>query len=233
MEAETVVVAGSTVSLRFTDRSDGDLAVRIDPAELELRRRAVAPTPWTWLEQVHGADVVVVGHRGDRAGERADAAVTTVPGATLAVHTADCAGVLLVGAGENGPVVAAAHAGWRGLELGVLQATVAAMGELGADDVAWWLGPCISAAAYEFGPHDLERLAVRLGPSVVATSAAGTPALDLRAGVAAALVEAGARPAGAAPLSVRCTASDPTCFSWRARAEPGRQAAVIRIEEAR
>ena len=230
MEAETVVVAGSTVALRFTDRSDGDLAVHLDAAELEPRRQAVAPTPWTWLEQVHGADVVVVRHPGDRAGERADAAVTAVHGATLAVHTADCAGVLLVGAGGPGPVVAAAHAGWRGLELGILQATVAAMRELGAYEVSWRLGPCISAAAYEFGAQDLARVAARLGPEVVAATSSGAPALDLRAGVAAALAEVGAHAADPDPLSVRCTASDTGCFSWRARAERGRQAALTWIE---
>lgn len=226
---DTCVVGRTTIEQRFTDRSHGDLAVGLDAAELEPRRAAVAPRPWTWLEQVHGADVVVVERPGDRAGSRADAAVTAAPGATLAVHTADCAGVLLVGSGGPDSVIGAAHAGWRGLELGVLQATVLAMRSLGAREITWRLGPCISAAAYEFGADDLARLARRLGPSVVATTASGAPALDLRAGVAAALAEVDATPSDPEPLEVRCTATDPGCYSWRARSDRGRQAALTWI----
>lgn len=229
---DTCVVGRTTIEQRFTDRSHGDLAVHLDPRELEPRRRGLAPTPWTWLEQVHGADVVVVERPGDRAGARADAAVTATPGATLAVHTADCAGVLLIGSGGPDTVIGAAHAGWRGLELGVLQSTVAAMRSLGAREVSWRLGPCISAAAYEFGDDDLARLARRLGPSVVATTAWGAPALDLRAGVAAALAEVDATPSDPEPTQVRCTATDPGCYSWRARAERGRQAALTWIDAA-
>lgn len=229
---DTCVVGRTTIEQRFTDRSHGDLAVGLDAEELEPRRAAVAPTPWTWLEQVHGADVVVVERPGDRAGTRADAAVTATPGATLAVHTADCAGVLLIGSGGPDPVIGAAHAGWRGLELGVLQETVIAMRSLGAREITWRLGPCISAAAYEFGAEDLARLARRLGPSVVATTASGAPALDLRAGVAAALAQVDATPADHEPLQVRCTATDPGCYSWRARADRGRQAALTWIAPA-
>ncbi len=99
--------------------------------------------------------------------------MTDVPGATLAVHTADCAGVLLVGTSEERTVVGAAHAGWRGAELGVLEATVAAMRALGAERILWRLGPCISPAAYEFGAEDLARLAARWGSSVVARTGSG------------------------------------------------------------
>lgn len=226
---DTCVVGRTTIEQRFTDRFHGDLAVGLDAAVLEPRRAAVAPTPWTWLEQVHGAEVVVVERPGDRAGARADAAVTVTPGATLAVHTADCAGVLLVGSGGPDWVIGAAHAGWRGLELGVLQATVLAMRSLGAREITWRLGPCISAAAYEFGDDDLARLARRLGPSVVAATASGAPALDLRAAVAAALAQVDATPADPEPLQVRCTATDPSCYSWRARADRGRQAALTWI----
>jgi copper oxidase (laccase) domain-containing protein len=66
----------------------------------------------------------------------------------------------------------------------------------------------------------------------VATTSAGAPALDLRAGVAAALAEVDALPADPDPSAVRCTATDPGCFSWRARADRGRQAAVTWIEAA-
>jgi copper oxidase (laccase) domain-containing protein len=148
------------------------------------------------------------------------------------VHTADCAGVLLHSGVEGPTVVGAAHAGWRGLESGVLGATVAAMRELGAEQVWWRLGPCISPAAYEFGREDLARLAARFGDGVAGTTAAGTPALDLRAGVAAALDAAGAVLDPDAEGHVRCTATDPDCYSWRARGDRGRSAAVTWIGSA-
>ncbi len=173
---------------------------------------------------------MVVNTPGQHAGADADAAVTAEPGAVLAVHTADCAGVLLCAGTDDGAVIGAAHAGWRGLESGVLQATVAAMRELGAQQVGWELGPCISPDAYEFGADDLDRLVQRYGPTLRGATAGGAPALDLRAGVAAALAEAGATAVLEDPLAVRCTASDPDCYSWRARSDQGRQAAVTWIE---
>ncbi|MFZ4519147.1 MAG: laccase domain-containing protein [Microthrixaceae bacterium] len=220
---------GSVAQLSFTGAADGDLRVDGPTAGLEARRRAVAPGPWTWLRQVHGARVVTVTRPGEWAGEEADAAVTDVPGAVLAAHTADCAGVLLCSSGDgDAAVVGAAHAGWRGLAGGVLQSAVRAMEDLGARRVSWWLGPCISAPAYEFGEDDLDALSDRYGPELRARTGDGGPALDLRAGVAAALAEVGAVP-GDADGPPPCTALDPGWYSWRARADRGRQAAVIRI----
>src|SRR4051794_17563047 len=81
----------------FTSADDGDLRIDAPPDALDRRRRAIAPAPWTWLHQVHGAEVVVVHTPGDHAGAEADAAVTAATGAVLAVQTADCASILLVG----------------------------------------------------------------------------------------------------------------------------------------
>ena len=218
--------------LAFTDASDGDLAVTGPADDLERRRSRVAPHDWTWLRQVHGARVVEVDAPGEWCGAEADAAVTDTPGAVLAVHTADCAGVLLVGSGadpvsgEPTAVVGAAHAGWRGLGEGVLQHTVAAMRRLGADRFTWDVGPCISPAAYEFGDDELAALTGRYGDSLRSTTLDGAPALDLRAGVRAALSEAGLDPS-TGPATVPCTALDPGFFSWRARADTARQAAVV------
>ena len=149
--------AGTEVHTAFTDRLDGDLCVDLPADVVEPIRSRVAPTPWTWLRQEHGAAVVVVEHPGQHAGATADAAVTSTPGATLAVHTADCAGVLLHGSGGDVDVIGAAHAGWRGLVEGVLGATVQRMRGLGAERITWRLGPCISPTSYEFGDADLAR----------------------------------------------------------------------------
>ncbi len=210
----------------FTSRAQGDLAVDLSPDVLEERRAAIAPTPWTWLRQVHGADVVVVTEPGEHAGAEADGAVSAVEGVTLAVHSADCAPVLLCSSGTGPTVIGAAHAGWRGLQAGVLQRTVEQMRQLGADDVVWRLGPCISPAAYEFGPDELEQLRATLGDAVVGRTATGAPALDLRAGVRAALSSVGASPAEPGE-AVACTATDPSYFSWRAGRDHGRQAGIV------
>ncbi len=227
------------VHFAFSGADDGDLAVDVPAAELDRRRTDVMPGPWTWLRQVHGADVVQVEEPGQHAGAHADASVTTVPGAVLAVQTADCAGVLLLGTGPDSVAVAAAHAGWRGLVDGVLQEAVGHLRAAGATKVEWLLGPCIGPASYEFGEHDLAVLVGRYGPSLAATTADGSPALDLRAGVRIALAEVGAHPLaveGWRNDAVPCTATDdgpdgPRWFSWRARKDAGRQVAAVRIGE--
>jgi hypothetical protein len=124
------------VHFAFSGADDGDLAVDVPAAELDRRRTDVMPGPWTWLRQVHGADVVQVEEPGQHAGAHADASVTTMPGAVLAVQTADCAGVLLLGTGPDSVAVAAAHSGWRGLVdgvLGVLQRHVDEVAQLEFD----------------------------------------------------------------------------------------------------
>jgi len=206
------------VQHRFTDVTAGDLAVAGDPDRLAARRRAVVDAPWTWLRQVHGARVVVVTEPGEHAGTEADAAVTAIPGAAVAVHTADCAPVLVLADGAVG----VAHAGWRGLLAGVVEATAAALADLGHPPRSAVLGPCIRPRCYEFGPAELDLVADRYGPAVRAQTAWGAPALDVAAGVAAAcaaldvpLVDHGT-----------CTACSPVHWSHRARADRGRQALV-------
>ena len=95
----------------------------------------------------------------------ADAAVTTRVGLPLVVLTADCAPVALVAPGA----VAVVHAGWPGLEQGVLGAAVDALRARAADGpIRAVLGPCVHPARYEFGADLLDRLVDRLGPEVAA-----------------------------------------------------------------
>jgi polyphenol oxidase len=217
----------------FTDRTHGDLAAALDAdAEvLEVRRRSVVDVPWTWLRQVHGADVVHVSRPGEHAGARADASVTAVPGAALAVQVADCAPVVLVTDGAVG----VAHAGWRGLLGGVIGRTVVELRSvagagIGAGTVRAVIGPCIHAECYEFGARDLDVIAARFGDDVRATTAAGTPALDLVAAVRAALTDAGLG-ADDVELAGGCTACTPDrWYSHRARGERERQAGVVWLE---
>jgi polyphenol oxidase len=208
---------------RFTGVAEGDLAV--GPAgptpELEARRRAVVDLPWVWVRQVHGGRVVVVDDPAAASGVEADALVTAGTGMALAVHTADCAPVLL--AGEGG-VVGAVHAGWRGLAAGVVDAAVQAMRALGAGRIEAVLGPCIHPGCYEFGASDLDAVAGELGPEVRSTTVAGRPALDVPAAVRQALARAGVDRVDDVGV---CTACSTSHWSHRARADAARQAAVI------
>jgi purine-nucleoside/S-methyl-5'-thioadenosine phosphorylase / adenosine deaminase len=99
-----------------------------------------------WLSQVHGVDVVRA--PCPAAAPEADAQWTNQPQVACAIMTADCLPVLFCDVG--GSVVAAAHAGWRGLLAGVLEATVNAMPVAGAQLLAW-LGPAIGPRAFEVG----------------------------------------------------------------------------------
>ncbi len=100
------------------------------------------------VRQVHGADVLEVGDGEPPVDARADALVASRPDRALLVRSADCVTVLL--ASEDGRVVAAAHAGWRGLVAGVLPAVVAAMGDA---PLAAAVGPCLCREHFEVGPE--------------------------------------------------------------------------------
>jgi YfiH family protein len=213
---------GTPVAVRFTSRADGDMAdpTGVDPVVAD-RRRSVVDRPWTWLHQVHGARVVQVDRPGGQAGESADGAVSATGGTALAILTADCAPLAL--ASPEG-VLGAAHAGWRGLLAGVIEATVAAMRRLGATDVVAALGPCIHPECYEFAGPELDDLADRLGPHVRGRHRAGGPALDVPAAVRSAVSGSGARLVDDAGVCTACSAGH---WSWRARADVSRQAMVV------
>ena len=185
------------------------------------RRLAVYPGPWSWLTQVHGTEVHVVERPGSVRGLSGDALVTAAPGHALAIFTADCAPVAF--ASDDG-VVGIAHAGWRGLEAGVLSATVDAMGALGATGIVATVGPCIRSCCYEFGSEDLDRLAGRFGPSVRGRAADGRATFDLPAAVRLALASCGVE---VVLDDGSCTACSPAWYSHRAGRDEQRQATVV------
>jgi purine-nucleoside/S-methyl-5'-thioadenosine phosphorylase / adenosine deaminase len=118
----------------------------------------VAPERLLTAYQIHSPNVVVAEAPWPQANRpRADAIVTRTPLLAVGVSTADC-GPLLFADAEAG-VVGAAHAGWRGALSGVIEATVAAMEELGAkrSRIAAALGPTIRQPNYEVGPEFVER----------------------------------------------------------------------------
>jgi hypothetical protein len=114
--------------------------------------RALAARP-VYMKQVHGTRVAAIdGNTED--GIEADACTTATRGTACTIMVADCLPVLL--AADDGSCVAAAHAGWRGLAGGVIEAAVRAMldaTERDASSLLAWLGPCIGPEAFEVGPE--------------------------------------------------------------------------------
>jgi len=204
-----------------------------------LGGRAADPAVWTCLHQVHGAHVYVEtaghgagapcsggargggpGRGGEAARITADASVSTDPDAVLAILTADCAPVALVGPG----VVGAVHAGWRGLAAGVVEAAVVEVAERAGEAPTAVVGPCIHPCCYEFSPGDLELVAGRLGGTVASTTATGAPALDVPAAARIALSRAGV--AEIIELGV-CTSCSARHFSHRRDGRTGLQAMLV------
>lgn len=104
--------------------------------------------------QIHSPDALTVRAPWTHANRpKVDGLVTATPGLAIAVLTADCAPVLL--ADHEARVIGAAHAGWRGAVLGVIDSCIDAMEKLGARRarIAAAVGPCISQPNYEVGPE--------------------------------------------------------------------------------
>lgn len=114
-------------------------------ANRQLLQQKIGGKP-LWLHQVHGLTVLDAGLADS--GAEADAAVAHESGLACAVMTADCLPVLFCD--RAGTVVAAAHAGWRGLAAGILEHTVEKMGAP-ANQILAWLGPAIGPSAFEVG----------------------------------------------------------------------------------
>jgi YfiH family protein len=152
--------AGPRVRAFMTTRAGGISPAPFDSLNLGLRSgdetqnvlgnrailRAALPAEPAWLRQVHGADVIeAAAIEGEPA---ADASWTAQPGVVCAVMVADCMPVLLCD--REGGAIGAAHAGWRGLSSGVIEATAHAMGTP-ADRLLAWLGPAIGPRNFEVG----------------------------------------------------------------------------------
>lgn len=154
--APECVVAGTTLrdgGASFGAYQSLNLGAHVgdDPDAVRTNRRRFIeacglPAEPLWLRQVHGTRVVSLETASPA--EPADAIVGNRPGAVCAVLTADCLPVVFASSG--GAEIGVAHAGWRGLEAGVLEATVAALAAPARELLAW-LGPAISQAAFEVG----------------------------------------------------------------------------------
>ncbi|QKE62173.1 peptidoglycan editing factor PgeF [Aquipseudomonas campi] len=174
-----------------------------------------------WLRQVHGVQVV----EADPAQvAEADASWSATPGIASAVLTADCLPVLFCD--RAGTRVAAAHAGWRGLAGGVLEATLDALA-LPPDEVLVWLGPAIGPQAFEVGAEVREVFIA----SHTDAAQAFTPSVNAGKYLAdiyqLARIRLAARGVSAVYGGGLCTVSDPRFYSYRRAARTGRFASLI------
>ncbi|GGB97004.1 peptidoglycan editing factor PgeF [Cellulomonas carbonis] len=215
-----LVDLGPGVRCAFTTVATGNIgsAVGDDPVRVRAVRGSVdawAGTRVAFARQVHGAAVHVVDGVPGAADEvvaEADALVTAHPGVALGVVVADCVPVLL--AERAAGVVAAVHAGRRGVVADVVTRAVEVMASLGAEPAAVRavVGPAACGGCYEV-PAALRDEVAAVVPEAWSTTSWGTPALDLPAAVRAQLDRAGvARVA----MSGACTIEDVRWFSHRA-----------------
>ncbi len=137
----------------------GDSAANVAENRRGLLAAAQVPAEPLWLQQVHGthvADLDAVVKRSGSLGP-ADGAFTRERGRVCAILTADCLPIMF--AADSGDLVGAAHAGWRGLAAGVIEATVRAMG-VAPERLLAWLGPAIGPRHFEVGEEVREALLV-------------------------------------------------------------------------
>jgi YfiH family protein len=179
-----------------------------------------------WMNQVHGDGVAVVDGPRKTAVADTDALVTRVRRLALAVVTADCVPVLMADARAG--VVAAVHAGRVGAQRGVVPRALAAMQAAGGrtEDVSVLLGPAVGGHNYEVPAVMADEVEAAL-PGSRTTTSAGTPGLDLRAGIAAQLAALGVTAIDTDP---RCTIDDTSLFSHRRNAPTGRLASLVWME---
>jgi polyphenol oxidase len=214
----------------------GDAPEAVRENRRRVREALRLPGEPAWLNQVHGTDVVALGsgavaERSDSPA-RADAAVTREPRRICAIQVADCIPVLL--AARDGSAVGAAHAGWRGLVAGVLEAAVRAV-RVDPSEIVAWLGPGIGAAHFEVGEEVREaflrgaaRTQAHPAASAFAPNARGRWQCDL---VALARLRLASLGIGAIYGGNWCTYADPErFFSYRRDGRCGRMAALIWIE---
>ena len=195
-------------------------------AVAENRRRltdefAIQPA---WLKQVHG---VAVAHADPQVIAEADASWTDTPGIACTVMTADCLPALFCD--RAGTRVAAAHAGWRGLANGVLEATLDSLA-VDPQDVLVWLGPAIGPQAFEVGAEVRDAF-MAVHPHADAAFVPGAQSGKFMADIyALARIRLAARGVHAVYGGGYCTVTDPRFFSYRRNPGTGRFASLVWLQ---
>jgi YfiH family protein len=218
--------AGGVSLAPFDSLNLGDHVDDSPEAVVENRRRlidhfAIQPA---WLKQVHG---IAVAHADPSLTATADASWTATPGIACTAMTADCLPALFCD--RAGTRVAAAHAGWRGLAAGVLEATLDSLA-VPPEEVLVWLGPAIGPQAFEVGPEVRETFVEQLpetAKAFVPSANAGKFLADI---YELARLRLAARGVTAVYGGGFCTVTDPRFFSYRRSPRTGRFASLVWLE---
>lgn len=202
--------------------------VEDDPAAVAENRRllsdALGCKP-AWLSQVHGVNVV---DADPSKVHKADASVTSTPGIACAILTADCLPALFCD--RAGTRVGAAHAGWRGLAAGVLEATVTKLG-VAPGDVLVWLGPAIGPHVFEVGAEVHEAFVAHNPQTDAAFIKGEQPGKFIADIYKLARIRLEAIGVTAVYGGGFCTVSDERFYSYRRAARTGRFASLVWLEE--
>ncbi|MGQ7959157.1 peptidoglycan editing factor PgeF [Pseudomonas sp. SP16.1] len=208
-------------SFNLGDHVDDDPAAVAKNRQRLLSQLGCQPA---WLRQVHGTQVVAADPA--RVAE-ADASWTSTPGIACTAMTADCLPALFCD--RAGSRVAAAHAGWRGLAGGVLEATVQALG-VAPEELLVWLGPAIGPLAFEVGAEVREAFVGQHGEAEAAFvpgANAGKYMADIYQLARIRLAAIGVTAVSGGGL---CTYSDPRFYSYRRSPRTGRFASLIWLQ---
>ncbi len=203
----------------------GDAEMSVLANRAALRAQLNLPAEPCWIAQTHGTDVVLLEADASR---DADAAITREPGNVAVVMVADCLPILLCN--RRGDEVAAVHAGWRGLQRGVVEAALAAMHSSPGDLMAW-IGPGITQPNFEVGGEVRDAFGAAIDGAAryfIASPRAGRWLCDL-AGLAERVLEQ--RGVARVFRGSGCTFRDrDEFFSYRRDGVTGRMAALVWIE---
>ena len=218
--------AGGVSLAPFDSLNLGDHVEDSPEAVLENRRRLTEVFHvWpAWLRQVHGVNVVEADP--ERIAE-ADGSWTSTPGIACTSMTADCLPALFCN--RAGTRVAAAHAGWRGLAAGVLEATAESL-QAEPADILVWLGPAIGPQAFEVGPEVREAFVQQLPGTAQAFVPSRNPGKFMADIYQLARLRLAARGITAVYGGGFCTVNDPRFFSFRCSPRTGRFASLIWLE---
>jgi hypothetical protein len=199
--------------IAFGEVADGD--ARSDPVARTVMADSLGvPHEWAVIDQVHGTRIVLATAPGNL-GE-ADGIYTRVPMLPIAIATADCVPVVIVGSESLGIV----HAGWRGVAAGIVSRAVRTI-EAGGDRIRGAvIGPHIGPCCYEVGPDVVDAIG---GYGERAT--AGALSADLGAAIRDQLADVNVTDVGL------CTMHDERFHSYRESATPQRQMAVAWIPQ--
>jgi YfiH family protein len=221
------VSQGDFASLNLADHVN-DAPDAVDENRKLLQQHLQLTAKPAWLQQVHGAEVVQAD--GIHTQTQADAAWTRTRGLPCVVLTADCLPVLFCD--RNATIVAAAHAGWRGLNAGVLQNTLAVFTAVGIapKDVLVWLGPAIGQDNYEIDDQVRDPFFLRDPESDFSfrPTRPGHWQFDIYRMARRFLWGRGVTEVSGGEY---CTYADPRFFSYRRQGQCGRQATMIWLSD--